>query len=86
VSIDLEGNSFMRQMIRSIAGTLIRVGLRKVSVSEFADVLESKTRTEAADTAPAHGLYLVEVRYAQPLEADNDYEKAPREARVKETV
>jgi tRNA pseudouridine38-40 synthase len=86
VTIDLEGNSFMRQMIRSIAGTLIRVGLGKVSIWEFAEILESKTRTEAADTAPAHGLYLVEVRYAEPWEANNHHETGSRMAPVKETV
>jgi tRNA pseudouridine38-40 synthase len=87
VTIELEANSFMRQMIRSIAGTLIRVGLKKASIGDFADVLESRTRTQAGDTAPAHGLYLVSVQYAGLSEEANiDFEPGYAEAAVEETV
>ncbi len=87
VSIELEGNSFMRQMIRSIAGTLIRVGLKKVSIGEFAEILESKTRTEAGDTAPAQGLYLVSVQYSGSSEQANiDVESGSWAAAIEETV
>ena len=41
----------------------IEVGLEKISVSEFKSILESKDRTEAGKTVPAHGLFLEEVRY-----------------------
>lgn len=63
VAIELEASGFMRQMVRSIAGTLIRVGLGKLSVEEFGAVLQSGDRARAATTAPSHGLYLVQVKY-----------------------
>jgi tRNA U38,U39,U40 pseudouridine synthase TruA len=74
-------------MIRSIAGTLIRVGLKKVSIGEFAEILESKTRTQAGDTAPAQGLYLVSVQYTGSSEQANiDVESGARAAAIEETV
>jgi tRNA pseudouridine38-40 synthase len=63
VTIDLEGSGFMRQMVRCIAGTLIRVGLGRMDVADFATVFASGDRLLAWDTAPAYGLYLMDVRY-----------------------
>jgi tRNA pseudouridine38-40 synthase len=63
VSIELEATGFMRQMVRSIAGTLIRVGLGKLDVPAVRTILESRDRGLAGDTAPACGLYLIDVRY-----------------------
>jgi tRNA pseudouridine38-40 synthase len=64
VVFEIEATGFMKQMVRSIAGTLIRVGRGKVPAGDITRILTSKERTMAGDTAPAHGLYLVDVRYA----------------------
>jgi len=66
--VELEGNGFMRQMIRSIVGTLIDVGLGRISVEEFDEIARSGDRSRAGATAPARGLYLLSVQYAE--EAD----------------
>jgi len=63
VMVELQGSGFMRQMVRSIAGTLVRVGLGKMSSTAFAAVLQSGERKAAGDTLPACGLYLVDVQY-----------------------
>jgi len=63
VTIEIEASGFMRQMVRATAGTLIRVGLGLLSVEEFKNILSSRRRELAGDTAPAEGLYLVDVRY-----------------------
>jgi tRNA pseudouridine38-40 synthase len=63
VIVRIEGTGFMRQMVRAIAGTLIRVGGGRMSKAEFGEVLTSESRNRAAATAPACGLYLVNVRY-----------------------
>jgi tRNA pseudouridine38-40 synthase len=86
ITFEIEGSGFMRQMIRSMAGTLIRVGLGKMNVRDVADVVASRTRTEAGDTAPAHGLYLVEVRYAPDSDVPMDIPGGVAARRVEETA
>jgi tRNA pseudouridine38-40 synthase len=66
VVLQLEGNGFRRQMIRSIVGTLIRVGRGRIQPDELPGILQSKDRTRAAETAPACGLYLMDVIYPTP--------------------
>jgi tRNA pseudouridine38-40 synthase len=67
VVIDLEAEGFMRQMVRSIAGTLIDVGRGKIGESEFRRIVLARDRTQAGRTAPAHGLYLMSVLYDDSL-------------------
>lgn len=63
IKITLEGNGFMRYMVRFIVGTLIEVGLGKISVEEVKNILESKTRKIISYKSPACGLYLEKVIY-----------------------
>ena len=63
VEIDVEGNAFLRNMVRIMVGTLAEVGTGKRPVAQVAEILASKDRTRAGITAPAHGLTLVAVRY-----------------------
>jgi tRNA pseudouridine38-40 synthase len=50
-------------MVRNIVGTLVEVGLGRISRADFEETLLSKDRTRAAATAPAQGLFLVRVIY-----------------------
>jgi tRNA pseudouridine38-40 synthase len=59
----IEATGFLKQMVRSIIGTLVEVGKGKMTVLEFRKILESKDRKKAGPTAPAHGLFLKEVKY-----------------------
>jgi len=63
VRIRLKGDGFLRHMVRAIVGTLVEVGGGKISPAEFKNILESRDRSLAGPTAPAHGLCLVEVVY-----------------------
>lgn len=63
IIIELTGNGFMYNMVRIIAGTILDVGLGKIKPEEIPDIINSKDRTLAGKTLPAHGLYLVEVYY-----------------------
>ncbi len=63
VTIEVEADGFLYNMVRSIAGTLILVGTSKRPVSWVADVLAAESRVEAGPTAPPQGLFLVVVRY-----------------------
>ena len=63
IQIELEGNGFLYNMVRIIVGTLIDVGLNKIKPRDIPMIIESKDRTKAGRTVPAHGLYLVKVDY-----------------------
>ncbi|MDG1685531.1 MAG: tRNA pseudouridine(38-40) synthase TruA [Flavobacteriaceae bacterium] len=59
----IQANRFLRNMVRAIVGTLIEVGLRKISISDFEAILASRDRSQAGYSVPAHGLYLEKVNY-----------------------
>ncbi len=59
----IEGDGFLKFMVRNIVGTLVDVGLDKITPDDFKQILLSKNRNLAGITAPAHGLFLMEVKY-----------------------
>jgi len=65
IRFEIEANGFLKQMVRSIVGTLIEVGKGKINPEEFRKILTSKDRKKAGPTAPAHGLFLKEVKYTE---------------------
>ena len=60
---EIEANGFLRFMVRNIVGTLVDVGLNKITAADFKDILLSKDRSRAGMTAPPQGLFLVQVKY-----------------------
>ena len=63
VRISAEANGFLYKMVRSLAGTLVAVGEGKLSVTKVKELLTSRSRTAAVQTAPPQGLFLVKVFY-----------------------
>ena len=63
VKFCIEADGFLKYMVRNIVGTLIDVGRGKLSGAEFVRIVEAKDRKQAGQTAPAHGLFLQEVKY-----------------------
>ena len=61
----VRANRFLRNMVRAIVGTLLEVGKGKMTVDGFRTVIESQNRSLAGTSAPAHGLFLVDVEYPQ---------------------
>ena len=59
INIYVTGNGFLYNMVRIIAGTLIDVGGGKIAPSDIPDIIESRDRDRAGNTAPAKGLTLV---------------------------
>ena len=60
---EIEGEGFLRFMVRNIVGTLVDVGLAKSTPEDFKRIMLSKDRNLAGITAPSHGLYLMQVNY-----------------------
>jgi len=63
LTIQLEADRFLKQMVRAIVGTLIEVGRGKRLPHTMKEILEAHDRRAAGYTAPGHGLYLVRVDY-----------------------
>lgn len=61
--IVFEGDGFLRYQVRNMVGILIKVGENKIEPNQIETILESKDRTKSGKTAPAEGLYLVNVEY-----------------------
>ena len=59
----VRGNGFLHHMVRNLVGTFLLVGKGTVSLEDLRRILEARERTAAGATAPASGLYLVEVEY-----------------------
>jgi tRNA pseudouridine38-40 synthase len=57
------GNGFLYNMVRIIAGTLLKVGGGHIQPEEIAGIIEGKDRSLAGPTAPAKGLTLVKINY-----------------------
>lgn len=61
--VDIKANAFVHHMVRNIVGSLMEVGCGNQPENWIADLLVLRNRTSAGVTAPAAGLYLVEVDY-----------------------
>lgn len=59
----IKANRFLRNMVRAIVGTLLEVGKGKLTVDGFRNIIEKKDRAAAGASAPAHGLFLVDIEY-----------------------
>jgi tRNA pseudouridine38-40 synthase len=64
---EIEASSFCQQMVRSLVGTMVEMGLGKRRAGEMASILRAQQRAAAAQPAPPHGLCLWEVTYPASL-------------------
>ncbi|NPV27026.1 MAG: tRNA pseudouridine(38-40) synthase TruA [Firmicutes bacterium] len=63
IGLEITADGFLYHMVRNIVGTLLEVGRGKLSREEVLNIMASGDRTQAGPTAPAAGLYLVQVEY-----------------------
>ena len=59
----IQGNRFLRGMVRAVVGTLLELGQGRLTLTQLQEILDSKDRCKAGRAVPAHGLHLVEVEY-----------------------
>ncbi len=63
IHLQISADRFLRNMVRSIVGTSIDLGRGKISLDDFEAIVQSKSRSRAGTSAPAHGLYLSAIGY-----------------------
>ena len=59
----ITADRFLRNMVRAIVGTMIEVGNKKISLTEFRSIIESKNRSKAGFSVPGNALFLEEITY-----------------------
>ena len=59
----ISADRFLRNMVRAIVGTMINIGSGKINMSDLEKIIQSKDRSQAGFSVPAHGLYLTKIEY-----------------------
>jgi tRNA pseudouridine38-40 synthase len=59
----VEGNRFLRGMVRALTATMLKVGRGKISIDDFRNIILAKDCTKASFSVPSHGLFLVSVQF-----------------------
>ena len=59
----VKANRFLRGMVRGLVGTMLRVGTGKLIINDFVALIERKNAAKTDFSAPAHGLFLINVKY-----------------------
>ena len=67
----IKADRFLRNMVRAIVGTLINIGIGKIEVETLHNIIQSKNRSEAGFSVPAHALYLIEVVYPESIKLND---------------
>lgn len=63
----ITADRFLRNMVRAIVGTLLQIGLGKITVQEMHKIIKSEDRRNAGVSVPAHALYLTNIEYPKSL-------------------
>ena len=64
---NIESNRFLRNMVRSIVGTILDVGLKKINMDEFIKIIKSKKRSNAGFSVPPNALFLKNIKYHKSI-------------------
>ena len=64
IMLKFEARSFLHRQVRSMVGTLLQVGIGKMSADDVAEALAAADRSRCGPVAPAEGLYLARVDYS----------------------
>ncbi len=64
----ISADRFLRNMVRAIVGTLLEIGAGKITLEDLHEIIQSKDRSNAKTSAPAHGLCLTKVLYPYSLD------------------
>jgi tRNA pseudouridine38-40 synthase len=67
----ITADRFLRNMVRAIVGTMINIGQGKTDIEALHQIIQSKNRSEAGFSVPAHGLYLTQIDYPEAIKLNN---------------
>lgn len=67
LNFKITANRFLRNMVRAIVGTMLEVGKGNMNLEEFKHVIESKNRSNAGFSVPAHALFLSNINYPHSI-------------------
>jgi tRNA pseudouridine38-40 synthase len=67
LTFTIKADRFLRNMVRAIVGTMIDIGFGKIDLKEFEEIILAKDRCEAGKSAPAKGLFLVDIEYPEEI-------------------
>lgn len=67
VVFTVKADRFLRNMVRALVGTMLEVGIGKISLDEFRMIIEQKDRSAAGLSVPAHGLFLKDIEYPETI-------------------
>jgi tRNA pseudouridine38-40 synthase len=62
---EISADRFLRNMVRAIVGTLLEIGIGKISIENLKAIIVSQNRNEAKQSVPAHGLFLWDIHYEE---------------------
>ncbi len=71
-ALTIEADAFLRHMVRTLVGTMVEISAGDRSPADLTRLLRGARREEAGITAPARGLFLWDIKYAQPPPTDAD--------------
>jgi tRNA pseudouridine38-40 synthase len=63
----IKADRFLRNMVRAIVGTMVEIGFGKLDLKEFEDIILAKDRCKAGKSAPAKGLFLMDIVYPEEI-------------------
>ena len=77
IRLEFEGSGFLYKMVRNITGTLIDIARGKLSIDSLPFIFASQDRKQAGMTAPAHGLFLMQVCYEEKSSLKEEKQDTP---------
>lgn len=63
----IEANRFLRGMVRTIVGTLLEVGMNRMTAKQFEEIIQKRDRKVAGRIVPAEGLFLTKIKYPKHI-------------------
>ena len=67
VIFTISANRFLRNMVRAIIGTILEVGMHKISTDKLIEIINKSDRIHAGPSVPAHGLFITRVEYPKNI-------------------
>ncbi len=68
----IQADRFLRNMVRAIVGTLLEIGMGKLSITDFQHIIDAQNRCAARQSAPPQGLFLTDIEYTDHIFLQNE--------------